>query len=222
MGSRSAIVARIRIGETLKIKFSNCFVDVENTVRIAAQTSARASIMLQKAVRREFSWLKYGKRNARLNPIERKATEIVAHYHRNGRTIRYDVTAPLNAMAHVVAEWDEHGPVHINRAQNLFAAGKKEAPGESWQRTVREVAPGYFGGMGSRDRRILGQTIVMGLAAVIRGKAFISESFEVLGHQSAPMCKLGKEPTIVAMPNGKPAKLNATQLTEVEDTAGRD
>ena len=42
-------------GDPLKIKFSNCYVDVENTVRIAAQASAQASIMLQKAVRRELA-----------------------------------------------------------------------------------------------------------------------------------------------------------------------
>ena len=212
-------------GEPLKIKFSNCYVDVENTVRIAAQASAQASIMLQKAVRREFSWLKYGKRNAWLNPMERKATEIVAHHHRNGRMIRYDVTSPLNAMAQVVADWDEHGPVHINRTQSLFAAPKKGAPEESWPRTVREVAPGFFGGMASCDRRILGQTMVMGLAAVVLGKAFISESFEVLGPPVGAYAQatlLGKEPTTVAMPDGKPANLDATQLAEVENSADHE
>ena len=157
--------------------------------------------------------------------MERRATEIVAHHHRNGRMIRYDVTSPLNAMAQVVAEWDEHGPVHINRTQSLFAAPKKGAPKESWPRTVREVAPGFFGGMASRDRRILGQTIVLGLAAVILGKAFISESFEVLGPPVGAYVQAtlrGMEPTSVAMPDGKPANLDATQLAEVENSVDHE
>ena len=185
-------------GVDLKVKFADCFIDIETTARIAGQASAQAFIMLQRSMRQQFSWLKYGKRNARLDPREKKATEIIPHYHRSGRVIRYDVTGPLNAMAGAVEEWSEHGPVHVDRAMNLFAVPNKSERGESWERTVREVAPAYFKGMTSTDKRKLGMYALITVAAVALGGLVIKETFNVISEPVSNYVQerlfTGKEP----------------------------
>jgi hypothetical protein len=125
--------------DDLQIRFANCFIDVEASARIAGMASAQAYITLQRAIRRQFSWMKYGKRNARLTDRETAATEVRQVYHPNGRQIRYDITNPLNALAEAADEWDEHGPSTRSgrtacsprrRARKSRKAGR--APRVSW------------------------------------------------------------------------------------------
>lgn len=203
----------------LKLSFKDCFIDVQSTSRIAMHASASAGIILQRAFRAQYSLLKYGKRNARLDARDKELTEVIPRYHPNGRMIRYDISAPLNAMATVVEEWDEHGPVHIDRTMSLFAAPRDKQPEESWRRTVREGVVAFFNGMKSADKRELGKFAVLAIAASWLGYQAIKLTIDMIDEPVTAYVQqqlLGPEPTRVVTADGKEAKLPAKQIAQVE------
>ena len=203
----------------LKIRFANCCIDIEASARIAGMASAQAFITLQRRVRRQFSWFKYGRRDVRLGDGDTAATEIRQIYHPNGRLVRYDITNALNAMAQAAEEWDEHGPVSTERTLNLFAA-EPNGKEESWARTTRELGHNLLAGMAVKDKNCIARYALAVVALTFLGGVAIKEGFTFAGERLdayAQQQRLdNKEPTTVARHDGKKAKLEPNQVAALE------
>jgi hypothetical protein len=206
--------------DDLQIRFANCFIDVEASARIAGMASAQAYITLQRAIRRQFSWMKYGKRNARLTDRETAATEVRQVYHPNGRQIRYDITNPLNALAEAADEWDEHGPIHEERTHSLFAAPPRKEEKEGWARATRELGHLVIPGLSSRQKTSIAKFGVLMAAVIWLGGDLITEGFKFAGERLdayAQQQRLdSKVPTTVATYTGKAANLEPKQVAALE------
>jgi hypothetical protein len=214
------VIDILRRGESsgLKIRFANCYIDIEASARIAGMASAQAFITLQRRIRRQFSWFKYGRRDGRLSDKDKAATEIRQIYHPNGCLVRYDITNALNAMAQAAEEWDEHGPVHAERTPNLFAT-ETDSRVESWARTTRELGHHLMTGMTPKDKKTIALYGIAIVALIFLGGVAIKEGIKVGAERLDAYAQQQRfdtqEPMTVATYDGKKADLELTEVAKL-------
>lgn len=118
-----AVLKAVATGTVSRLRFVDCRIVVDLSNPIDRALSAQVFLDLQKTLRRQYCWLKYGKRRVgELSRAELSATEVAEYYAPDGRCVVYDVTRPLNTLADTVDQWGNAGPQWRNRTRDLFAA----------------------------------------------------------------------------------------------------
>jgi hypothetical protein len=121
----------------VRLSFENCRIVVDNTDPIDRAISAHVFLELQRTMRRQYCWLKYGKRRVvELTQAEKIATEVGEWRAPDGRSVVYDVTKPLNTLAATVDEWGAMGPPWRNQTRDLFASDPGSGA-DTWKSIVK-------------------------------------------------------------------------------------